>query len=475
MDQYDVVVVGAGTAGLVSAFVADALGARVLLVERERVGGECLWSGCVPSKALIRSARAYAEVLRCEEFGVHVEKPRVVWGALRLRIQDVRDDIRKHEREQMAQSNVEVLMGEARFIDAHLLEVSSKTGTRRVRGRRVILATGSQVVLPDVPGLSEIEPLTHRNVFDLRALPRSMAIIGGGPSGCEFAHAFALLGCKVTLIQRGERLMPREDEDVSAEARRILEKSGVQVLASTQILAARADGDAKYLEVQSDGESQEIRVSQVLVAAGKAPRVHEMGLENAGIAFDESGVHVDKYLRTSAPTVFACGDVLGKYLFTHVAENEGKLAAQNALLPLKSVREEHVVPWVTFLSPEIARVGLTEKEAREANASVLVFREEFKKLDRAIIDGETQGFCKVVTSKSGRILGAHIVGASAGELIMPFALAMRDGALLGEFADAIFPYPTLNEIAHRAGNGWYQRMLQNPSLKPLLRWVTRRA
>jgi pyruvate/2-oxoglutarate dehydrogenase complex dihydrolipoamide dehydrogenase (E3) component len=474
MSQYDLVVVGAGTAGLVSAFVADAMGARVLLVEREKMGGECLWSGCVPSKTLVRSARAFAEAQRAEEFGVHVEKQRVIWNAVRLRIQDVRDDIRKLEREQMAASKVEFATGEARFIDAQRLDISSQAGTRRVWARRVILATGSSAELPDVPGLSEIEPLTHRDIFDIRALPRSLAIIGGGPSGCEFAHAFALLGTKVTLIQKDERLMPREDEDVSREARRILEKSGVQVLAGARVLEARSDGDAKYLQVQHGGETSEVRAGQVLVAAGKKPRLRNLGLEEAGVEFDERGVKVDKYLRTSVPTVFACGDVVGQLLFTHVAEHQGKIAAQNALLPVKAAIEERVVPWVTFLSPEIARVGLTEKEARAKHRGALVFREEFKRLDRAIIEGETQGFCKVVTSKAGRVLGAHIVGANAGELIMPFSLAMREGALIGEFAEAIFPYPTLSEIAHRTGNCWYQRLLQNPSVKPLLRWATRK-
>jgi pyruvate/2-oxoglutarate dehydrogenase complex dihydrolipoamide dehydrogenase (E3) component len=473
MNEYDLVVIGAGTGGLVSAFVGDALGARVLLVERERVGGECLWSGCVPSKTLIQSARVFDLVKNCEEYGVHAEKPRLIWNAVRLRLQDVRDDIRRLEREQLSKSSLEIALGDATFIDAHLLGIASKSGTRRVRARKVILATGSESVIPNVPGLRESGFLTHREIFDLRSLPRSLAIVGGGASGCEFAQCFARLGSRVTLIARGA-LLGREDADVSAQARQILENSGVQVLAPATLLGVRSDDDGKYLRVRSNGEESEIRATQILVAAGKAPRVHGMGLENAGVAFSESGVQTDKYLRTGAPHIFAVGDVRGKNLWTHAAEHEAKTAARNALLPAPAALDERAMPSSVFLEPPVASVGMTEAEARRKLRGVGVLREDFKTLDRAIIDGEAQAFCKLVTSRSGRILGAHIVGPGAPEMLPLLTHAVREGMLAAELAELVFAYPTLSEILHRAGNGWYRKQLAHPALKPLLRFFARR-
>lgn len=474
MDDYDLVVIGAGTGGLVSAFVGDALGARVLLAERERVGGECLWSGCVPSKTLIQSARVLDLARRSDEFGVHVEKPRPVWNAVKLRIQDVRDDIRRLEREQLDRSSIEIASGNARFIDAGLLEIHSKSSTRRVRARRAIVATGSQLVIPPIAGLEAAGFLTHRDIYSLPSLPRSLAVIGGGSVGCEMAQALSRLGVKVTLIQRGPRLLPREDSDISDYALRILENSGVQVLVGAVILSARSDGDTKYLYTRINGEEPEIRASNILLAAGKRPRVHDLGLEAAGVEFDEGGIRTDKYLRTSAPTIFAVGDVRGKNMWTHAAEHEAKAAARNALLPLPAALDERAMPSVVFLEPQLAGVGLTEAEARRKYRSPQIVREEFKSLDRAIIDGEAEGFCKLVLGKSGRILGAHIAGPQAGELLPLLTHAVREGMVAAELAEMVFAYPTLGEILHRAGNSWYQQALGDPRLKKLLRLLARR-
>lgn len=473
MDEYDLVVIGAGTGGLVSAFVGDALGARVLMVERERVGGECLWSGCVPSKTLIQSARVLDLARRTEEFGVHVEKPRLVWNAVKLRIQDVRDDIRRLEREQLAHSSIEIANGTARFVDAQSLDIQLKDSTRRVRARRVIIATGSEIVIPPIAGLEEAGFITHRDVYTLPALPRSLAIVGGGSVGCEMAQALARLGVKVTLLQRGGRLLPREDADISGYARKILENAGVQVLVESQILAARSD-EGKYLLVRANGEESEIRASQILLAAGKRPRVHGLGLENANVEFSEAGIATDKYLRTNIPTIFAVGDVRGINMWTHAAEDQAKAAARNALLPLPAALDERAMPSVVFLEPQLASVGMTEAEARRKYRSPQIVREEFKSLDRAIIDGEAEGFCKLVLGKSGRILGAHIAGPQAGEMLPLLTHAVRDNMVAAELAEIVFAYPTLSEILHRAGNSWYQQALSDPRLKKVLRLVARR-
>ena len=473
MDSYDLVVIGAGTGGLVAAFAGDAMGARVLLVEREHMGGECLWSGCVPSKTLIKSARVYDTVQRAAEFGVHLEKPRVIWNAIKLRIKDVQDDIKKLERQSMAKSDVEFCLGNARFIDEHILEIESSSETRRVHARRVIIATGSHVDVPKIDGLASAGFITHQQVFNLPALPRRLAILGGGPLGCEFAQAFARLGCNVTLLQHDACVLNKEDSEVSEIALRILRASKVEVLLNCEVESVRADDDSKYLLVSHEGQSKEIRAGQILVATGKKPNL-DLNLENAGVKFNEKGIVVDEHLQTSVPHIFACGDVTGHDLFTHAAEHEAKIAAQNALLPVKAKADKAALPWTTFLDPEIARVGLTEAQARQQWRHVRVFRQEFKTLDRAIIEGETLGFCKIVTTGSGRIVGAHIVGPNAGELIASWTIGIDEGALIAEWGETIHVYPTLSEINHRVGNDWYQQLLKKPLVNDVLRWWTRR-
>ena len=474
MESYDLVVIGAGTGGLVAAFAADAMGARVLLIERARMGGECLWSGCVPSKTLIKSARVYDTVQRAAEFGVHLEKPRVIWNAIKLRIKDVQDDIKALERKSMADSNVEFCIGSARFIDEHTIEIDSSNQTRQIRARKVIIATGSSVSVPKIDGLEDSGFITHQQVFDLPAFPRRLAIIGGGPLGCEFAHAFARLGCQVTLLQHGGRVLDKEDDEVSAVALKILRAAKVEVLLNSRVQSVRADEDSKYLQVRCEGETRDIKASQLLLATGKKPNISALELENAGVKFSEQGMEVDEHLQTSVAHIFACGDVTGRDLFTHAAEHEAKIAVQNALLPLKA-KAPAALPWTTFLDPEIARVGLSEAQARRKWHHVRVFRQEFKTLDRAIIEGETLGFCKIVTTGAGRIVGAHIVGASAGELIAPWTIAISEGALISEMGQAIFVYPTLSEISHRAGNDWYQQLLKNPLIHRTLKWWIQRA
>lgn len=471
--DFDVAVIGAGTAGLVSAVVADSLGAKVTLIERERVGGECLWTGCVPSKALIKSARVWDTVQRSEEFGVHVESRKLVWNAVKLRLQDVRDEIKKLEREELAKSGVQVLSGAARFEDAHTLRLEGRDA-RVLRARKFILACGSRVRVPDLDGLEDAGFITHQNVYDLPSLPRSMVILGGGPIGCEFAQAFARFGTRVTLLQHGARLLPREDEEISTFALKILRDQGVEVLLGAEAVRAGQDDRGRFVEWRGgDGQIGTARGSQLLVATGKTHDFADLNLEAVGVEWSRDGIETNAHLRTSARHIWACGDATGRFHFTHYAEHEAKVAAQNAVLPVKASIDLRAVPWTTFLDPEIARVGQTEAEARANGEAPQVFRAGFKTLDRAIIEGEASGLCKIVTSRSGRVLGAHLAGPSAGELIHPFVLAVRDGMLLSEFADMIHVYPTLSEIAHRAGNEVYKQQLQSPLVKRALCWLRR--
>lgn len=459
---YDIAVIGAGTGGLVAAFLAASLGAKTALIERERIGGECLWTGCVPSKTLIKSARVYETIKRAEEFGIHVEATRLVWGAVRMRIAAVRDEIRDLERAQLQKSKVETMSGTARFVDAHTLGLTSKAGDQTLTAKKFIIATGTRTRLPSIEGLSDTGYITHENVYDLPNLPRSMIILGGGPIGCEFAQAFARFGTKVTLLQQADRLLPKEDAEISVACQRLLEQAGAQVYLNAQARQVSEDDKGKLIKFETaDGTVQTARGSQILVATGKQPATESLNLTAVGVEVDKRGIVVDDYLRTTVPHVWACGDVTGKYLFTHVAEYQGKIAAQNALLPLKAKANYRVVPWVTFTDPEIAHLGLTQAEAEQEHGACAIYHIPFSELDRAIIEGETEGFLKVITTGSGRIVGAHIIGLGAGELIHTFVPAMRDGGLLQEMAETIHAYPTLAEIGHRAGNEYYQRIVES--------------
>jgi pyruvate/2-oxoglutarate dehydrogenase complex dihydrolipoamide dehydrogenase (E3) component len=470
---YDVAVIGGGTAGLVSGVLAKSLGAKTVLIEKARIGGECLWTGCVPSKALIKSARVFDTVKRAEEFGVHVEKPRLIWSAVKLRIADVRDEIKALERRELERSDLEIVNGSARFQDAGTLLVQTRNGERVIRARKFIIACGTKVRVPDIEGLDNIEYLTHENVFDLPSLPRTMTIIGGGPIACELAQAFARFGSKVTLLQKAGLLLTKEDPEISTAAQRVLEQEGVSIQLSTEVQRVFLGNDDKVHVEWRDaaGSPQSTTSSRLLVATGKTLDLSELNPGAAGIQWNENGVVVDDHLRTTAPNVWACGDVTGKYLFTHVAEYQAKIAAQNALLPLKAKADYSVVPWTTFTDPEISHLGLTEDEAQREHGDIKVYRAHFKELDRAIIEGETSGFIKVVTTGSGRIVGVHIIGAAAGETIHSFVAALRDGALIQEFAEWIFVYPTLAEIGHRAGNEYYKEALQSPTARWLLQKV----
>ena len=469
MKNYDIAIIGGGTAGLVSGVLAKELGANAVLIEREKIGGECLWSGCVPSKTLIKAARVFETVKRASEFGIHLEKPRLVWSAVKLRLADVQDEIREHEKTEIAKCDLEVLHGDAQFLDANTLMISSKDGETTINAKKFILATGSRNDVPPIEGLDETNFLTNRTLFDVPSVPRSLLILGGGPNGCEMAQAFSRFGSRVTLLQKGARLLPRDDEEISAEAQRVLAQEKIAIHCNADVQKAGVDDEKKWLEFRvAGGEVQRVEADEIFVATGKTADVSSLHLKNAGVECDGGFVEVDSHLKTSVKNIWACGDVCGPYRFTHTAEYEAKIAVQNALLPLKTKADFRAVPWTTFLDPEVAHVGLNEDEARREHGEVRVFRADFSRLDRAIIEGEARGFTKVVCSGSGRVLGAHIIGPSAGEIIALFVSAVKNGALLSEFAETIFVYPTLSEIAHHAGNEWFRELLKDKLVKRAL-------
>jgi len=474
------VVVGGGSAGLVAAAGAAQLGARTLLIERKALGGDCLYTGCVPSKALIASARYAALARRAAEFGFEPAESEFLGGSfasVTRRVGRVVGAVAERDAPEVFEKyGVEILFGTPRFVSPRELSVEPRDGgpRRQVRGRRFCLSTGSRPAAPPVEGLDEAGFVTNEEVFALAELPRSLVVIGGGPVGVELGQAFARLGSRVTLVQRAGRLLPREDEEVSAFVAESLRGDGVEVLLGAEAWRARREGGGKLLTVRQEGREAELRADEILVAAGRRPNVEGLGLEAAGVEYDGRRVRTDDYLRTTARGIYAAGDVTGRYLFTHAAAYEASVVVRNALFfwPLRRRADFRLLPWTTFTDPEAARVGLTEREARERHgAGVRVFRTEFAENDRAQAEGETRGFAKFVCAGRGlRLVGAHLVGPHAGELIHEAVLAMRAGLGLSALGQLIHVYPTLSQVTQQAGVDLLLEKLSSPAVR---RWMRR--
>ncbi|HEU0012980.1 MAG TPA: FAD-dependent oxidoreductase [Longimicrobium sp.] len=452
MERYDLAVIGGGTAGLVSAAVAAGIGARTALVERHRLGGECLWTGCVPSKALVRAAAVAETVRGAARFGVDGGPPRVDFGRVMERVHAAIAAIEPHDSpERFRGLGVDVVQGDARLVSPHEAVVDG----RRIHARRWIVATGSRTAVPDVPGLREAGYLTHETVWALREMPESMAVLGGGPIGVEMAQAFARLGCRVTLVQSGGRILERDDPEAAAVLQRVLGREGVAIALHTRAAAVRTEPGAKLVTLRGPDGERELRVAAVFVATGRAANVEGFGLEEIGVELGGDGIRVDAVLRTSLANVWAAGDVVGPYRFTHVADYQARLAVPNALFPVRRKVDYRVVPWCTFTEPEVAHVGFTEPEAREQwGDGIGVWRYDHANLDRAVCDGETDGLTKLVTDPAGRLVGAHVVAPRAGETIHEAVLAIRKRAKLSELSGMIHVYPTYPESLRRNADAY---------------------
>jgi len=464
--HYHLVVLGAGTAGLVTAAGAAGLGARVALVERHFMGGDCLNVGCVPSKALIASARAVAGVRRAASLGVGLGgEPMADFAAVMERMRTLRAAIAPHDgAARFRDLGIDVFLGEARFRTHREIEV----GGQVLRFARAVVATGGRASVPAVPGLAEAGFLTNETVFNLTELPRRLAVVGGGPIGCELAQAFARLGSRVTILQSAAQILEREDPDAAAILDRALREEGIDVRTGTSVVRVERRGAHRALRVESGGargpaplsRSAEIEVDEILVAAGRRPNVEGLNLEAAGVEFGPQGIATDDHLRTSNRRIFAVGDVALPYQFTHYADAAARIVIQNALFPFKKKLSSVVLPWSTFTDPEIAHVGLYERQAREKGLAVETVTIPFSEVDRARLEGATEGFVRVhVEAKRGRILGATIVGRDAGDLISELSVAMAGGLNLGDLGAVVHPYPTHAEAIRKAGDAWNRRRL----------------
>jgi pyruvate/2-oxoglutarate dehydrogenase complex dihydrolipoamide dehydrogenase (E3) component len=473
--RYHLVVVGAGTAGLVSAAGAAGLGPKVALVERALMGGDCLNVGCVPSKAVIRAGRAWSEARRAEErFGGPPLAARDADGdfaAAMERMRRLRAGIAPHDSAaRFRDLGVDVFLGDGRFVAPDAVEV----GGQRLAFRRAVVATGARALVPPIEGLADSGYRTNETIFALERRPERLAVLGAGPIGCELAQAFARLGCRVTLLDMAPRVMPREDPEAAAVVEAALARDGVRLELGVSVGRVSRDGAARVVHfargggsggeggggggkgvADGAGEAGQVTVDELLVAVGRAPNVEGLGLEAAGIEFDRQGIVVDDHLRTSNRRVYAAGDVSSRFKFTHAADAEARIVLQNALFLGRKKASALVVPWCTFTSPEVAHVGLSAADAEAEGVEVDTVTVPLASVDRAILDGETEGFLRVVLARGkDTILGATLVSEHAGESIGELTLAIGAGLGIGRLAAVIHPYPTQAEAIKKAADQW---------------------
>ncbi len=471
---FDVVVIGAGAAGLVTASGAGILGAKVALVEKHRFGGECLWTGCVPSKALLRTAQTLSQARHAESLGLSA-------GELSFEFSEVMDSMREviariqphDDPETIRKKGVETLQGTAEILGPGRVSVKGEV----VATKRIVIATGSRPVVPPIPGLDEAGYLTHESALDLDVLPRRLLILGAGPVGLEFAQIFNRLGSQVTVIELLDSVLPNEEAELADELRRILEGEGIAFLLGHEAVAAtRVDGGRELELRTASGSRTRIAGDEILVATGMRPFTQQLGLENVGVELDPRGaVKVDAKMRTTAPNIWAAGDVTGKLLFTHVADFQARLVVRNMFFPFRARADYSRVPWSIYTDPPLAHVGLTESEARQRHGNRIgIYPYSFGDLDRAITDRAAQGRVKLITDSRGRLLGGHVLGSHADTVIHEVALALRTGIKIGSLSQMVHAYPTWSEGIRRAADSYYAEKFASSRLAPLLRWWARR-
>ncbi|HVA40897.1 MAG TPA: mercuric reductase [Candidatus Binataceae bacterium] len=465
--RYNLVVIGAGTAGLVAAAGAAGLGARVALVERRLMGGDCLNFGCVPSKALIRASQVCGAIDRAAGYGIAPGAPvRVEFAAVMERMRRLRAELSASDSAARFKSlGVDVFFGEGRFVGRDAVEV----GGQRLNFSRALVATGARPAAPPIPGLAETGFLTNETVFSLAELPRRLAVIGAGPIGCELAQAFRRFGAEVWLLEALPQILPREDRDAAAIVERAIAADGVELLTGCKVASVGRGAAGRRVRLEHRGASREIEVDEILVTAGRAPNVEGIGLEAAGVEYDgKSGVGVDDYLKTSNPRIFAAGDVCSALQFTHLSDAHARIVIRNALFFGRDRASRLTVPWCIYTDPQIAHVGLGEAEAAARGVAIHTFAQEMSTVDRAVLDGETAGMAKVhVREGTDQIVGATIVAPHAGEMISELTLAIAAGIGLGRIAGVIHPYPTQAEVIKKIADA-YNRTRLTPSRKRLL-------
>ena len=482
--RYNIVVLGAGTAGLITAVIGASLGAKVALIEKHLMGGDCLNVGCVPSKAVVRAARAWADLRQAADFGLGIPQGVTYdFAAVMSRMRRLRAGISHNDSaHRYAKLGVDVFIGHGRFSGGDTIEVEGQAGHRSLTFARAAVCTGARASAPSIPGLKEAGYLTNESVFGLRELPRRIGVIGAGPIGCELAQAFARFGSQVHLIEARHGILPNEDRDAAEILERQLAKDGVTVRCCSRELHVVKTPEGKRMTGQSHNLQYDVTVDEILVGVGRSPNVEGLGLERADVRFDAHGLSVNSRLQTTNPRIFAAGDVCSRYKFTHAADAMAQIVVQNALFPhpfglgYASV-DSLVVPWCTYTEPEIAHVGLYEDEARAKGLEVETYTFNLDEVDRAILDGQEQGFTRIHLRKgTDKLLGATIVAAHAGDLINEFSVVMKAGAGIKTIAGTIHPYPTQAEVNKKVVNLWRKAHFSPATKKRLTRlfaWMRR--
>lgn len=463
MATYDVdlLVLGAGAAGLTAAGTAANLGAKTMMVERDRLGGDCTWTGCVPSKTLLHAAalRAHARDFAERFARGGADAPAADFGAVMGDVHRTRQEVyHDADRPEIFEAyGVEVVSGEARFLGSRWARVAlADGGTRDVSFRMAVVCTGGRAAPPPIPGLDETPHLTNETLFELDRQPDHLVVIGAGSIGCEMGQAFRRLGSRVTVIDRADRVLGRDDADHAAILQRVLEREGVRFVLGADVERVEGAGGAVTVHVAAGGERQRVEGDALLVATGRRPNIEGLGLDEVGIAYTKKGITVDDRCRTSLRHVWAAGDCTGEYQLTHMSEHMAKQAVTNAVLKIPATIDRDGLTWTTFTTPEVAQVGKTERELREAGKSFVTYRFPYTKVDRAVTEHAEDGHIKVHTTRwRGKILGASVVGERAGELISIYGVAMKGGVSLREVSDTIFPYPTYGLGARRAADQYY--------------------
>lgn len=460
--RYNIVVIGAGTAGLVTAVIAAGIGAKVALIERQLMGGDCLNVGCVPSKGLIRAANVWAGLRDASTFGLHIPSGvKYDFGVAMARMRKLRARISRTDSAQRYKSlGVDVFIGQARFDGPEAVVVEGPAGNRRLAFVKAAICTGARATAPAIPGLDEAGYLTNETVFSLTELPARVGVIGAGPIGSELAQAFARFGSQVFLVESLHGIMPNEDRDAAGIVHQAMNRDGVTVLCCGKDLVVETSDGRKRLVVNSHGQQHDVTIDEILVGVGRTPNVHGLGLETAGVEYDKAGVKVNDQLQTTNPRIYAAGDVCSRYKFTHAADAMAQIVIQNALFPHpfglgRASMESLIMPWCTFTDPEIAHVGLYEEEAKKKGIDVETYTFKMDEVDRAVLDGEEAGFARLHIQKgTEKILGATIVAAHAGDMINEFSVLMKAGLGVKTIAATIHPYPTQAEVNKKVVNLW---------------------
>lgn len=477
-ERYNLVVIGAGTAGLVTAAGAAGLGAKVALIERHLMGGDCLNVGCVPSKCLISAAKV-AHMARCgaDKYGVRIPpgSTEIDFAAVMERMRSLRAGISRHDSvKRFADMGIDVFLGEAEFTDSNTITVRSDKGDIALPFKKAVIATGARAAAPPIPGLDQIDYLTNENFFSLTELPKRLGVVGAGPIGVEMAQAFVRLGSEVYQVEAEHGVLPREDPDASRIIHDAIKADGVKLLCcGKQLNFSKSASGAIRMQVDSHDNHYDHEVDQLLISVGRAPNVEGLGLDKVGVDFHKKGVTVDDHLRTTNPNIYAAGDVAMKYQFTHAADFAARIVIQNSLFLGRKKLSALTMPWCTYTQPEIAHVGLYPKEAEEQGIEIDTYRVDMSDVDRAVTDGETEGFVKVHTRKGkSTIVGATIVAAHAGDLISEISTAMAAKMGLGGLAGVIHPYPTQAEAIRKAGDAFNRTRLTPPVKWLMEKWLS---